>query len=218
MWEAERKKKIYKSRNTAASGKELMFRGAGEYHIECNGADADDARVCKRGMQGGTRCDKSPAKTVTREAASGAAAASSEPCTAGDNKSKRGVCNHEPGKPVSHPGQQGAGRGDGRQKYRSDIDASDQEYGHPVPHPGQHGAGRGGRQERYRFADNHDAFVEIVKENDASDQEYGHPVPHPGQTVCMVQGEVVDGKGTASQKITLPLSVTARGEGAREAQ
>ena len=39
---------MYKSRNTAASGKELMFRGAGKYRIECNGADADDTKVCKK--------------------------------------------------------------------------------------------------------------------------------------------------------------------------
>ena len=60
--------------------------------------------------------------------------------------------------------------------------------------------------------------VPLLRNRSMDILSHGHPVPHPGQTVCMVQGEVVDGKGTASQKITLPLSVTAWGEGAREAQ
>ena len=71
-----------------ASGKELMFKGAGKCRIECNGACAGDKGVCEGGIRGGTRCGKSRAKTVMKEANVRAAKTSSEPCTSRDEKAK----------------------------------------------------------------------------------------------------------------------------------
>ena len=62
LWEAERKKMKSKGKSTTASGKELMFKGAGKCHRSCAKPGGADKKVC--GNRRGNGGDKRPAERV----------------------------------------------------------------------------------------------------------------------------------------------------------